>query len=95
MTRRFASAGSAVGGILGALQRLYLGRARRSYGLGVAVEQRARATTPGHEGMYYGWSATTTFDPRTRVAIAVATNLAAVPVPAERLERSLREAISR
>lgn len=94
MIHRFASPGSAVGGILGALQALYLGRARRSYGLGVAIEERARTTTLGHEGMYYGWSATTTFDPRTRVTIAVLTNLASIPVPAERLELSLRNALS-
>ncbi len=94
MTRRFTSRGSAVGGILGALQAIYLGPAQRSYGLGVAIEQRATTTTFGHEGMYYGWSATTTYDPRTRVTIAVLTNLATIPVPAERLERSLRKAMS-
>lgn len=52
-------------------------------------------TTLGHEGMYYGWSAATTYDPRTRVTIAVVTNLAAIPVPAERLERSLREVMAK
>lgn len=95
MTRRSASPGSAVGGVLGALQSLYVGRARRSYGLGVAIEERSEATTFGHEGMYYGWSAVTTFDPQTRVTIAVVTNLAAIPVPAERLERALREVVRR
>ena len=95
MIRRFASPGSAVGGVLGALQAVYLGRVRRSYGLGVAIEQRATTTTLGHEGMYYGWSAATTYDPRTRVTISVVTNLAAIPVPAERLERSLREVMAK
>lgn len=95
MTRRSALPGSAVGGVLGALQTLYLGRVRRSYGLGVAVEERACSTTWGHEGMYLGWSATTTYDPRTRVTITVTANLAAIPVPAERLERSLRDLLAR
>lgn len=94
MTRRYVSPGSAVGGLLGAMQAVYLGRARRSYGLGVAIEQRARTTTFGHEGMYHGWSATTTYEPATRTTVAVTTNLAGVPVPAERLERSLRDALS-
>ena len=94
MVRRYASAGSAVGGILGALQRVYLGPVQRSYGLGVAIEQRGGTRTIGHEGMYYGWSATRSYDPHTCITITVLTNLAKIPVPAERLERSLREAMA-
>lgn len=90
MVNRSAAPGSAVGGILGSLQRIYLGPVQRSYGLGVAIEQREDTRTVGHEGMYYGWSAATTFDPHTRVTVSVLTNLAKIPVPAERLERSLR-----
>lgn len=95
MTRRYVSPGSAVRGVLGALQAIYLGPARRSYGLGVAIEQRASTTKLGHEGMYYGWSATTTYEPSTRTTVTVTTNLSGIPVPAERLERSLRAALSR
>lgn len=94
MTRRSTSRGSAGGGVLGVLRTIYMGRGQHSYGLGVAVEGRGAVTTFGHEGMYYGWSAVATFDPHTRVTIAVATNLAAIPVPAERLERALREVVS-
>ena len=94
MTRRSASPGSAVGGLLGVLQRVYLGPARRSYGLGVAVEQREDTTVLGHDGMYYGWSAMTTYDARTHVTVAVVTNLAAIPVPAQRLQRAVRSALA-
>lgn len=90
MVVRSAAPGSAVGGVLGALQQLYLGPVRRSYGLGVTSEARRGTTTWGHEGMYFGWSATSTHDPASRLTVTVLTNLAAIPVPAERLERSMR-----
>jgi D-alanyl-D-alanine carboxypeptidase len=64
------------------------------YGLGMTIEERGDRRLLGHNGMYLGWSAVTTFDTRSRLTVTVLTNLLGVPVPAERLEKKLRASLA-
>ena len=92
MTRRFTSRGTC--------SRRHPGRASGDLpGAGAAIlRSRGRYRTASARprpldmrACTTGGRPTTTDDPRTRITIAVLTNLATIPVPAERLERSLRE----
>ncbi len=75
------------------LQKVSSGATESAYGLGVSIEKRGETRTLGHNGMYLGWSATTTFDTRSRVTVTVLTNLAALPVPADRLHKAIRDGL--
>ena len=70
------------------------GTIESSYGLGVTVERQGDSSMLGHDGMYLGWSSTTTFDTGSRVTVTVLTNLSGMTVPAQRLEKRLRAVLA-
>lgn len=65
------------------------------YGLGVMVRPIAGVRVAGHDGMYFGWTASAGTDDTTATTVAVVTNVAAFPVPAARLATAVRTALSR
>jgi D-alanyl-D-alanine carboxypeptidase len=84
---------SSPNGVRKMLQIVSPGVAESAYGLGVAIEKREETYTLGHDGMYLGWSAVTTFEPRSRVTMTILTNLLNLPVPAHRLQKALRSVL--
>ena len=69
-----------------------LGR-KRGYGLGVMTSPLPGAVHAGHDGMYYGWTASTGIDDATATTVAVVANLAGASVPAARLAKAVRAAL--
>ena len=93
MSHAPAAFGSETGIVFRMLRKISPGAAESSYGLGVASEKRGQVWALGHNGMYLGWSAITSFDTRTRVTITVLTNLLGLPVPAHGPHGGLYEAL--
>jgi D-alanyl-D-alanine carboxypeptidase len=66
----------------------------RGYGLGVMLRRTRAAVIAGHDGLYFGWTASTSIDDATATTVAVVANLASPRVPAARLARATRAALS-
>jgi D-alanyl-D-alanine carboxypeptidase len=63
------------------------------YGLGVMISPIPGAVVAGHDGLYFGWTASTSIDDATATTIAVVTNLAGPANPAARLAKAARAAL--
>jgi hypothetical protein len=70
-----------------------LGRAA-GYGLGVMTRQIPGVEVAGHDGLYFGWTASTSIDDATATTVAVVTNLAGPGTPAARLANAARAALT-
>ena len=57
---------------------------KRGYGLGVMTRREHGAVVAGHDGLYFGWSASSSIDDATATTVAVVTSLASPRVPASR-----------
>lgn len=66
---------------------------KRGYGLGVMLERRPGAVVAGHDGLYFGWTASASRDDATATTIAVVANLAGPSVPAARVAKAARAAL--
>jgi D-alanyl-D-alanine carboxypeptidase len=71
-----------------------LGR-KAGYGLGVMTTQIPGAVVAGHDGLYFGWTASTSIDDATATTISAVTNLAEPSIPAARLAKAARAALTR
>jgi len=67
---------------------------KRGYGLGVMTSQVPGGVVAGHDGMYFGWTASAGTDDATATTVAVVANLAGASVPAGRLARAVRAALA-
>jgi D-alanyl-D-alanine carboxypeptidase len=65
------------------------------YGLGVMVRRIAGVRVAGHDGMYFGWTASAGTDDATATTVAAVTNVSALAVPAARLATAVRTALAR
>jgi hypothetical protein len=65
------------------------------YGLGVMVRPIAGVRVAGHDGMYFGWTASAGTDDATATTVAAVTNMSALRVPAARLAAAVRTALAR
>lgn len=68
---------------------------KAGYGLGVMISQVTGAVVAGHEGWYFGWTSSTGIDDATATTVAVVTNLGGPTIPAARLARAARGALTR
>ena len=63
------------------------------YGLGVMTTRVDGAVVAGHDGVYFGWTASTGIDDATATTVAAVANLTAPSVPAARLAKAARTAL--
>lgn len=63
------------------------------YGLGVQVTRVGGAVVAGHDGVYFGWTASTGIDDATATTVSAVANLAAPSVPAAQLAMAARVAL--
>ena len=66
---------------------------RRGYGLGVMTSRERGGVLAGHDGMYFGWTASTGIDDATATTVTAVANIAGASVPAARLAKAVRAAL--
>jgi hypothetical protein len=66
---------------------------KAGYGLGVMTTRAPGAVVAGHDGVYFGWTASTGIDDATATTVSAVANLMAPSVPAARLARAARAAL--
>jgi D-alanyl-D-alanine carboxypeptidase len=64
-----------------------------SYGLGLISRRTGNAVVAGHDGLYFGWTASTGTDDATGTTVSVVANVASPTIPAARVARAVREAL--
>ena len=63
------------------------------YGLGLTIQRRAGATLAGHDGMYFGWTASASIDDATATTVVALVGAARLPVPATVVANAARDAL--
>ena len=58
-----------------------------------AAPARAGPVLAGHDGIYFGWTASASIDDATATTVAVVTNLAAPKLPAVQVAEAIRAAL--
>ena len=66
---------------------------RGGYGLGVMTSRVRDAVVAGHDGVYFGWTASTGIDDATATTVSAVANLTGPSVPAARLAKAVRAAL--
>jgi D-alanyl-D-alanine carboxypeptidase len=66
---------------------------KAGYGLGVMCTRVPGAVVAGHDGVYFGWTASTGIDDATATTVSAVANLAGPSVPAARLAKAARAAL--
>ena len=66
---------------------------RGGYGLGVIITRDRGAVVAGHDGVYFGWTASTAIDDATATTVSAVANLVSPSVPAARLTKAVRAAL--
>ena len=64
-----------------------------AYGLGVMARRDGRAIVAGHDGLYFGWTASASTDDATGTTVAAVCNLASLRMPAARVAAAARAAL--
>jgi D-alanyl-D-alanine carboxypeptidase len=65
----------------------------RGYGLGVMLSRTPQGAAAGHDGVYFGWTASASIDDATATTVAVVADVVAPSIPAARLATAVRDAI--
>jgi D-alanyl-D-alanine carboxypeptidase len=66
---------------------------RGGYGLGVMTSRVPGAVVAGHDGVYFGWTASTGIDDATGTTVSAVANLTAPSLPAAQLAKAARAAL--
>ena len=66
---------------------------RGGYGLGVIITRVRGAVVAGHDGVYFGWTASTGIDDATATTVSAVANIISPSVPAARLAKAVRAAL--
>ena len=66
---------------------------RYGYGLGVQLKRVPGAVLAGHDGIYFGWTASASIDDTTATTVAVVTNLAAPKLSSAQVAEAVRAAL--
>jgi D-alanyl-D-alanine carboxypeptidase len=64
-----------------------------AYGLGIMARHEGGAILAGHDGLYFGWTASASTDDATGTTVAAVCNVAGLRVPAARVAAAARAAL--
>jgi hypothetical protein len=65
-----------------------------SYGLELILRRDGDAVVAGHDGLYFGWTASTSTDDATRTTVTAVENLAGARLPGARIAWAARRALT-